>query len=55
MPTIDAEIGDVGTECFGDPQTIQRQQRDQRVIPRCVETGLDEHGAEFVAVQPEGA
>ena len=40
---------------FGDPQPVQREQRDQRAVAEIAEPGLDEERAEFVAVQAEGA
>jgi hypothetical protein len=42
VSTIDAEIGDVGAQRFGDPQLVQRQQRDQRVIAWRAEPGFGE-------------
>ena len=55
MAAFGVEILDVGVERFGDAQPVHRQQRDQRVITRRAEAGLDEQGAELVAVQPECA
>jgi hypothetical protein len=39
---------------FGDPQPPSREQRDQRVLARCAESGRDEQGADLVAVQADG-
>jgi len=55
MAPFDIHVLDVGAEGFGDPQTVHRQQCDQRVIPGRAQAGLDEQGAEFVAVEPLGA
>ena len=43
---------DVGTQRFADPQAVQREERDQRVVPLRAEPGLDQQAAEFVSVQP---
>ena len=34
MAALEAEGVDVGADRFGDSQPVQRQQRDQGVIPR---------------------
>ena len=46
---------DVRAERFADPQPVEGEERDQRVITRGTKAGLDEEAAELVAVQPEGA
>ena len=46
---------DVRVERFADPQPVEGEERDQRVITRRTKAGLDEEAAELVAVQPEGA
>ena len=55
MTTFGVEVLDVGVQRFGDAQPVHRQQRHQRVIAGRAKAGLDEQGAELVAVQPEGA
>jgi hypothetical protein len=40
-----------GAGGFEDPQTVQRQQRDQRVLGRVAQAGGDQQRAEFVAVE----
>lgn len=54
MPTFEAEDRNVGAESFGDPQPVDRQQRDQGVLVRGAQPGGDEQGADLVAVQPDG-
>ena len=54
MPAFEAERFDVGAGGFGDPQPVQREQRDQRVLGRWAEPGGDEQGADLVAVQAGG-
>jgi hypothetical protein len=54
MAAVDVEVVDVGAECFGDPQPIQRQQTRRCVIASAAESGLDEERAEFVAVEVQG-
>jgi choline dehydrogenase len=39
---------------FGDPQPVQGEQRDQRMLLRWPKARGDQHRAEFVAVQPGG-
>jgi hypothetical protein len=55
MPAFGRQIIDVSVQGFGDPQPVQREQRHQRTLAEITEAGLDEQGAEFVAIQPEGA
>ena len=45
----------VGAERFADPQSVEREERDQRVVTGWAEPGLDEETAEFVAIETEGA
>jgi hypothetical protein len=42
MAAFDAESFDVSTERFGDPQPVDRQQRDERVLAGRREAGSDE-------------
>ena len=53
MTAVDVQVVDVGAERFADPQAVHGQQRDQGVIAGRPEAGLDEEGAEFVAVQAQ--
>jgi len=55
VPAFGRQIADVGVEGFGEAQSVQREQGDQRFVAWVAETGLDEQRAEFVAVQPEGS
>ncbi len=55
MTAFGVEVFDVGAERFGYAKPVHREQRDQRVITACAETGLDEKSAEFVAVETECA
>ncbi len=50
---VEAELVDVGTERLGDPQTVQRQQRTQRMIVRRRQSSLDKERAELVAVETD--
>jgi hypothetical protein len=54
VPAFQAQVLDVGTGCFGDPQPVQCEQGDQRMLGRRAEPGGDQQGAEFVAVQGHG-
>ena len=54
MPALDAHGLDVGTGGFGDPQPVQGQQGDQRVLSGRPEARGDEQAAELVAVQRRG-
>ena len=45
---------DVRAGGFGDPQPVEREQRDQRMLGRRAEPGGDQQGAELVAVQRDG-
>jgi len=55
MPALGRQIIDVSVQGFGDPQPVQGEQSDQRAVTEITEPGLHEQGAEFVAVQAEGA
>ena len=45
---------DVGPDRFGDPQPVERQHRDQRMLGCGAEPSGDEEGADLVAVQADG-
>jgi hypothetical protein len=51
VPAIQAQVLDVGARRFGDPQPVQREQGDQRVLGWRAEPSGDQEGAELVAVQ----
>ena len=51
MAAFEAELFDVGADRFGDPQPVERQQAEQRMVTGAAEPGGDEHGADLVAVQ----
>jgi hypothetical protein len=42
MASFDAECFDVGAECFGDSQPVDREQRDECVLARRGESSGDE-------------
>jgi hypothetical protein len=54
MSSLDTQGLDVGPDRFGHPQTIECQQRDQRMLGCGAETSGDEEGADLVAVQADG-
>jgi len=54
VAALDARSLDAGASGFGDPQPIEGQQRDQRVLGRVAQAGGDQERAEFVAVQRSG-
>ncbi len=51
MPALKTEPFDVSAGRFGDPQPIEAQQAEQRVVACTGESGSDEHRADFVAVK----
>jgi hypothetical protein len=54
VPALDAQVLDVSAGGLGDPQPVERQQRDQRVLARRSEPSGNKQLPEFVAVQPGG-
>ena len=54
VPALQAQVLDVGAGSLGDPQPVQREQRDQRMLDRRPEPGGDQQRAELVAVQRDG-
>jgi hypothetical protein len=54
VPAFDAQGLDVGAGGLGDPQPVEGEQGDQRVLSRCAEPGGDKQRAELVAVRPGG-
>jgi len=42
VAAFDAQVFDVGAGGLGDPQPVQREQRDQRVLGRRPEPGGDQ-------------
>ncbi len=55
MATLVVEVLHVGAEGLGDAQAVERQQRGQGVVSGRAESGLDQEGAELVAVETQGA
>jgi hypothetical protein len=51
MSSFEAESLDVRANRLGDPQSIQREQRDQGVLDGSSESGRHKKGTEFVAVE----
>ena len=49
---LEPEGLDVGADSFRDPQAVQCQQRNERVLDRRPQPGRDEQGAHFVASRP---
>jgi hypothetical protein len=54
VAAIETEVLDVGAGGFGDPQPVQCEQGDDRVLAGCAEPGRDQERAELVAVQGDG-
>ena len=54
MSSLDAEGLDVGSDRFGHPQPVERQQGDQGVLGGGTEPGGDEERPDLVAVQADG-
>lgn len=55
MATFEVQVLDVGSQRLGDSQTVEGQKRGQGVVPRRGDAGLDQEGAQLVAVQSEGS
>ena len=53
VPAFHAEGLDVRTNCLGDSQPVEGQQRDQRVLCRRAEPAGDQQRPELVAVQAD--
>jgi hypothetical protein len=49
VAAFQAEMLDIGAGSFGDPQPVQREQGDQRMLGRRAEPGGDQQRAELVA------
>jgi hypothetical protein len=54
VTALDTQGLDVGAGGLRDPQPIERQQGDERVLGGLAEPGGDQQRAELVAVQPSG-
>jgi hypothetical protein len=54
VPPFQAQLPDIGTGGFGDPQPVQGEQGDERMLAGRSQPGGDEQSAELVAVQPDG-
>ena len=53
MSAFQTELVDVGAERFGDPQPVDGQQPDQRVLRGGAESGSDQQRSDLVAIQPD--
>jgi hypothetical protein len=51
VPAFGAKRQDVGAGGFGDPQSVQGEQRDEGMFGSCAKTGDDQEGADLVTVQ----
>jgi hypothetical protein len=51
VAALDAERFDAGAGSFGDPEPVQREQGDQRVLGWSAKPGRDQEGTELVAVE----
>ena len=54
MAAFEAQVLDVCAGGLGDPQAVQGEQGDQRMLGRRAESGRDQQRAEFVAVERDG-
>ena len=54
VAALEAQVLDVSAGGLGDPQPVQGEQRDQRMLRGRAEPGGDQQGAELVAVQRDG-
>jgi hypothetical protein len=54
VPALQAKILDIGAGGLRDPQPIEGEQGDQRMLGRQTEPGRDQQGAQLVAAQRGG-
>jgi hypothetical protein len=54
VAALEPEVSDVGAGGFGDSQSVEGEQADQRVISGAGQSCGDQHGADLVAVQASG-
>jgi hypothetical protein len=54
VSALQAQVLDVGAGGFRDPQPVQREQGDQRMLERRPEPGGHQQGSQFVAIQGGG-
>ena len=54
VATFQAQVLNVGAGGLGDPQPVQREKRDQRMLGRRPEAGRYQQGSHFVAVKSGG-
>jgi hypothetical protein len=54
VPALKAEVVSVRAGGLGNPQPVQREQGDQRMLGRRPESGGDQQRAELIAVQGDG-
>lgn len=53
MASLEIQVLDVEAEGLGDPQPVERQEGRKCVVTGRSQTGLDQEGTEFVAVEAE--
>jgi hypothetical protein len=53
VPAFETEVVDVRSEGLGDPQPVDRQQRDQSMLGCGAQAGGDQQRSDLVAVQPD--
>ena len=54
MPALQTQVLDVGAGGLRDPQSVQREQGDQRMLGRRPEPGGHQQRAELITVQRDG-
>jgi hypothetical protein len=54
VPALQAQLLDVRAGGLRDPQPVQREQRDQRMLARRTKPGGDQQGAELIVIQGDG-
>jgi hypothetical protein len=54
VAALNAQGLDISPSGFGDPQPVQREKRDQRMLARRAQPGGDQERAELVAVKAGG-
>ena len=55
VSALEVEVVDVGAQGLRDPKPVEGQQRRQGMVAGLAQAGLDEEGAQLVAVEAEGA
>jgi hypothetical protein len=54
VAALESQVLDVSADGLGDPQPVEGQHTDRRVIAGGGQSGGDQHGADLVAVQAGG-